>query len=143
MSYHIRQMTIDDYDHVIQLWQASDGIGLSEADSRESIQDYLTHNPRMSFCAWEGADLVGAVLCGHDSRRGYLHHLAVQKSHRRQGIGKALVEACLSALQEIGIAKCHIFVYQANQEGLAFWERCGWTLRTELVIMSKDLPGPL
>jgi ribosomal protein S18 acetylase RimI-like enzyme len=37
--------------------------------------------------------ILGAVLCGNDGRRGYLHHLAVAAEWRRRGIGKALVRA--------------------------------------------------
>ena len=81
--------------------------------------------------------LVGAVLCGHDGRRGYMHHLAVQTAYRRQGIGQALVEHCLARLKAAGIDKCHIFVYSANQAGQAFWKKTGWVLRANLVLMSR------
>ena len=83
--------------------------------------------------------LAGAVLCGTDGRRGYLHHLAVASQHRRQGIGETLVERCLNGLKAQGYHKCHIFVYGGNVDGQAFWERVGWKLRTDLMIMSKDL----
>ncbi len=70
---------------VYALWQTSEGIGLSQADSQDNIARYLANNPGMSFCAWDGEKLVGAVLCGTDSRRGFLHHLAVENAHRHQG----------------------------------------------------------
>ena len=66
---HIREMTIQDYDAVIALWQSVIGMGLSDSDSREGIGRYLARNPGMSFAAWDGDLLVGAVLCGHDGRR--------------------------------------------------------------------------
>ena len=136
MSYELEVMQIDDYDVVYALWKSSEGIGLSQADSKENIARYLVHNPGMSFCAWEGKTLVGAVLCGSDSRRGYLHHLAVDQAHRHQGIGRALVERCLAALQEIDITKCHLFVFLDNQEAIDFWQCCGWVHRKELILMS-------
>ena len=136
----ILPLTMNDYDEVIALWRATPGIGLSDADSREEIAGYLTRNPGLSFVAREDGRLVGAVLCGSDGRRGYLHHLAVRPDARRQGIGQALVESCLDGLRSAGIHKCHIFVYAGNKEGQAFWDRTGWKLRTDLVIMSKDIP---
>jgi len=101
MPVEIREMHIEDYEAVMALWKASEGIGLSSADSQPAIAGYLERNPGTSCCAWETTNpdrprLIGAVLCGHDGRRGYLHHLAVDRACRRQGIGKALIERLLS-----------------------------------------------
>ena len=138
---HIREMTIQDYDAVIALWQSVEGVGLSSADAREPIARYLERNPGLSFTAWDGDVLVGAVLCGHDYRRGYVHHLTVRESHRRQGIGKALVERCLAALKAEGIDKCHLFVFVVNEDAIGFWKSVGWTQRVDLVVMSKYTEG--
>ena len=137
MSIVIREMTIQDYAEVLALWQASDGVGLSDADSEEGVTRFLARNTGLSFVARDGEHLVGAVLCGHDGRRGYIHHLAVSQSHRRQGLGQALVERCLSALRRGGIDKCHLFVFADNQDTIAFWKSIGWTQRVELVMMSQ------
>lgn len=139
MAVTLREFTMKDYDAAIALWKSSDGIGLSQADSPQNIQRFLSQNPGLSCVAEEGARLVGAVLCGCDGRRGFLHHLAVAPSHRRLGVGKALVERCLSALGAIGIRKCHIFVLADNREGKQFWKRTGWEERTTLVVMSHDV----
>ena len=131
---------MSDYPQVIQLWQQAPGIGLSSADEPEAIEAYLARNPGMSSTAWDGGRLVGAVLCGHDGRRGYIHHLAVAPSHYKLGIGRKLVERCLDNLAKQGIEKCHIFVYQDNQEAMDFWAQIGWVRRDELIIMSSDIP---
>jgi hypothetical protein len=41
MNIEFHPFTMDAYDRVVALWQQCDGIGLSEADSRVSIQAYL------------------------------------------------------------------------------------------------------
>jgi len=128
-----------DYDAAYALWKKTDGIGLSQADERGNIQGFLAHNPGMSFVAEDGAALVGAVLGGTDSRRGYLHHLAVDTSRRRAGIGRRLVQRCLDAMADRGLRKCHIFVIADNAEGREFWKRVGWEERTTLLIMSHDV----
>jgi ribosomal protein S18 acetylase RimI-like enzyme len=127
------------YDAVLALWQSTEGLTLREADSREGIGRYLACNPGLSFVALEGDALVGAVLCGQDGRRGYLQHLAVSPSHRRRGIGAALARRCLAALAEQGIFKCHLFVRVDNPEALAFWRRVGWTVRDDVVMMSRTV----
>jgi putative acetyltransferase len=140
MNVHVREFTLDDYDDAYALWKATEGLGLSEADSRVNIASFLARNPGSSFVAVAGGALVGAVLCGSDGRRGYLHHLAVSPAHRRAGTGTALVDRCLAALGSQGLRKCHIFVIAANEEGKRFWSRVGWEERTTLVVMSHDVP---
>lgn len=138
-DFKLMPMTMRHYEPVYALWQASPGIVLTRSDSRERIEAFLRRNPGLSHVAMVQEKLVGAVLCGHDGRRGYLHHLAVAAAYRGRGIGRALVEICLRRLREQGIEKCHIFVMQDNPEGIAFWERIGWIDRTELKIMSYVL----
>ena len=84
--------------------------------------------------------IMGAVLCGHDGRRGYLHHLAVAAAWRRKGIGRDLVEACLTGLGSAGIPKCNIFLLADNELGKAFWTHNGWNERGDLKVLQKETP---
>jgi ribosomal protein S18 acetylase RimI-like enzyme len=131
------EMTIADYDEVVGLWKTTVGIGLSDADSPEGTAAYLEHNPGLSVVVRQGGRLIGAVLCGHDGRRAYLHHLAVAADSRHRGIGRQLVAECLARASAQGIEKAHAWVYCENQSGLEFWKQIGWTGRTELQIVSK------
>ena len=139
MKILIEPMTIAHYDEVIALWKKSENVGLSSADQREKIEAYLVRNPGMSFVAKENGVIVGAALCGHDGRRGYLHHLAVAESYQKRGVGKKLFEKCAESLRGEGIEKCHLFVFHRNKEGKAFWEKIGWRPRTDLQVMSEEL----
>jgi ribosomal protein S18 acetylase RimI-like enzyme len=130
-------MRIDDFDAVLALWKASEGVGINEMDTRHCIAAYLERNPGMSFVARVDRRIVGAVLCGHDGRRGYMHHLAVNSEFRKRGIGRQLVNACFAELSKIGIVKCNIFVYAHNAEGQAFWKREGWNARADLLVMQS------
>ena len=85
MAVVIRPMTITDYEAVRALWTSCEGVGLNDADRPEALSAYLERNPGMSFVAQQGDAIVGAVLCGHDGRRGYLNHLAVSPAHRHRG----------------------------------------------------------
>jgi ribosomal protein S18 acetylase RimI-like enzyme len=135
----ISPLRIDDYDEVLRLWSATEGMQLRTADSRAGIALYLERNPGSSFVARVGSEVVGAVLCGHDGRRGYLHHLAVAPAHRRRGLATALLNRALAGLAQQGIAKCLGFVLADNQDGLAFWARTGWEHRADLEVVSVVL----
>lgn len=141
MKIKIVEFTIELYDDVIALWERCEGVGLSSADSKESITVYLERNRGMSFVAIEEDRLVGAVLCGHDGRRGYIHHLAVDPGFRKKGIGSQLEASCLKALKRVGIEKCHLFTFKDNRDGQCFWGRLGWTTREEIVVNSKGVTG--
>jgi|GEM_PF-1093227 len=116
-------MIPDDYDDVLALWEGCEGIWLHPraGDGREDIARYLERNQGLSLAARVEGALAGAVLCGHDGRRGSLNHLAVAPAFRGQGIGRALVERCLAALGEQGIARCNILVVAGNEAGRQFW----------------------
>ncbi|MBN1993088.1 MAG: GNAT family N-acetyltransferase [Anaerolineae bacterium] len=141
MNLTIVPFTLEHYEPVIALWRHTEGVGLSSADSRENIRAYLERNVGMSFIAQNDGVLVGAVLSGHDGRRGYIHHLAVHPEYRRRGIGRQLVERCLSALQAAGIQKCHLFIFQQNVDGIRFWESIGWSRRVDIGVISKTIAG--
>jgi ribosomal protein S18 acetylase RimI-like enzyme len=136
MGALIRVFELDDYDRALRLWESTEGVGLSSADSAESIARFLGRNPGLSFVAVDEHAVVATILCGHDGRRGLIHHLAVASSHRRQGLGRALVSRALSALRAVHIQKCHLLVFRENAAGLAFWRRMGADERFALTTFS-------
>jgi putative acetyltransferase len=139
-DYRFQPMEKGDLAEVIQFWQGMEGIGLSESDSYSALSFYLQRNPGLSWVARNrDRELIGAVLCGHDGRRGYLHHLAVAPDWRRKGIGRALVERCLSSLRELKILKCNVFLFNQNPEGEGFWKAMGWKGREDLVLLQRVL----
>jgi ribosomal protein S18 acetylase RimI-like enzyme len=140
MPVRIRDFTMSDYVPAYALWSSTEGVGLSQADEPRNVARFLDRNPGLSFVAEEDGRIVGAVLCGHDGRRGFLHHLAVEKGRRREGIGRQLVERCIAGLAAEGLRKCHIFVLAANADGQRFWRGIGWEERTSLKVMSRDVP---
>ncbi|HYT87181.1 MAG TPA: GNAT family N-acetyltransferase [Gemmataceae bacterium] len=125
-----------DYDAVMALWRATEGLTLRDADSRDGLTRYLERNPGLSFVVRAENQIVGAVLGGHDGRRGYLHHLAVAPAYRGKGVGRALAQRVLAALVAGGLTKCHLFVRADNATARAFWAHLGWAERDDLTLMS-------
>lgn len=136
----IRPMVIEDYEAVYRLWISTPGMGLNTVDdSRDGIARYLRRNPGLSFVAMDGKELAGVILCGHDGRRGIIHHTAVRPELRRRGIGKALADAAAEALRREGIAKAWLVVFRKNEAGNAFWEELGFAERTDLSFRGMTL----
>lgn len=128
----LRTMIMEDYDAVTELMRATPGISLRDADSRESTERYLLRNPGLSFVAEDDLGICGCVMSGHDGRRGYLQHLLVLPAYRRQGIGQALAERCLLALEALGIHKSHVDVLKTNHAAANYWQNQGWQLRRDI-----------
>lgn len=133
MEAVIRSMTIEDYPAVKALWQSIRGFGIrSIDDSEEGVGRFLIRNPGISVVAEQSGEIVGAILCGHDGRRGCLYHVCVRKECRRQGIGKAMVVFCMEALKKEQINKVSLIAFTKNDVGNAFWKEIGWTKREDL-----------
>ena len=133
LNYTIREMTEEDYDQVYALWMSIHGFGIrSIDDSREGVSRFLKRNPTTSVVAVAGEKIVGAILCGHDGRRGCLYHVCVREDFRKHGIGKAMVVACMRALQKEKINKVSIIAFKSNAVGNQFWKEAGWCYRDDL-----------
>ncbi len=142
-SARIGAMRPRDIPAVIRLWRRTKGVGVGKSDTPARIRSYLKRNPGISSTARVEGELVGAVLCGHDGRRGLMHHLAVDPSCRRRGIGRALVRRSLRRLHKAGIHKCYGLIFSANRRGRAFWKEVGWDFPMLLRIMSgRTSAGP-
>ena len=129
----IKTMTIDDYDMVYTLWMNIKGFAIrSIDDSKEGINRFLRRNPSTSVVAVEDGKVVGAILCGHDGRRGCMYHVCVDPAYRLRGIGKEMVVYAMEALKTESISKVSLIAFAENDIGNAFWNDIGWTKREDL-----------
>ncbi|MCK4456369.1 MAG: GNAT family N-acetyltransferase, partial [Thermoplasmata archaeon] len=84
----MRELTIEDYDAVIELWRES---GLSHRpegrDSRGEMERQMGLIPELFLGAFEGPVLVGVVIGTDDTRKGWVNRLTVHPDHGRKGIG--------------------------------------------------------
>lgn len=136
----IRIMRIEDYEELITMWKSTPNMGLrSLDDSREGISLFLNRNPNTNFVAYEDGRLVGAILSGHDGRRGYIYHTVVLPEYRKRGIASALVNMAIEALKKEGITRVCLNVMETNEQGKEFWMNRGWEKKEFLGFYSKAI----
>ena len=142
MEYTVRLVIPEDYDAIYELWNSTEQSrrALNPVDdSREGIARYLARNPNTCFAAEREGRIIGVILTGHDGRRAIIHHLCVHPDCRRKGIAGHLVSLAEEALKQEGIQKVFGLVFRDNEPANAFWERQGYTLRTNLNYRNKSL----
>ena len=132
----IRVMTVSDYDGICEVWENHRGTNPVD-DSYDGLAKYLRRNPTTSFVAEDNGKIVGTILAGHDGRRGLFHHVSVLPEYQKQGIGKMLVDNAMDALGKEGITKVLLVVFKDNDNGNAFWEHLGFTVREDLYYRNK------
>jgi ribosomal protein S18 acetylase RimI-like enzyme len=138
-SVTTREFVMGDYDHAVALWNRIDSVEICEGDAREEIGAYLERNPKLSRVAEANGEIIGAALCGHDGRRGWIYHLAVAEEYRGRGVGKLLLDDCLRGLREAGLKRAIILVAGDNPAGHKFWLREGWEDIDGAIPMTKEL----
>lgn len=134
-----REFVIADYEAAVALWQEVEGVEICEGDSRAEVRAYLERNPGLSRVAEANDTIAGAVLCGHDGRRGFIYHLAVSPAYRGGGVGQLLLGDCVRGLSAVGIRRAIILVAGDNSLGREFWLRNGWEDITGALPMSREL----
>lgn len=133
-------MLISDYDAVYSLWISCKGMGLNNLDdSKDGIDRFLKRNPDTCLISEINDRIVGVIIAGDDGRRGYIYHTAVDPEFRHKGIGSMLVSVVMEALKQQGVNKVALVVFEKNLAGNAFWEKCGFTVRNDLVYRNKAL----
>ena len=130
---NIVPMRPEDYDDVRALWLTICGFGIRALDdSREDIERFIRRNPTTSVVAKAGDRIIGTILCGSDGRQGALYHVCVAKEYRRRGIGTHMVGFCMHQLKAMGINKVALIAFTTNEAGNAFWNKIGWTKKTNV-----------
>jgi N-acetylglutamate synthase len=128
-----------DIQRAISFWRSIDGIFLHDngEDSFNGIKAYLKRNQNFSFLAEFDGEIIGALMAGHDSRRGFIHHLGINPLFRKRGIGKKLLNLSIEQLKKAGIKKCALFVLKNNKPAHSFYKHLGWKKEDIVSVFSK------
>ena len=132
IQYH--SITSSDYLELFKFWKSITGLVLHNdfSETKEGFDLFLKRNPNLSLVARINNKIIGAVLCSHDGRRGYLNHLAVSDKHQGLGIGTELVTKSIENLKRENIHKTMIPVLKSNYLAQQFWTKFGFTKEEDI-----------
>jgi predicted N-acetyltransferase YhbS len=104
------------------------------------VRDHAAFAPSLSRVAFDGGQLVGAVLCldydGEDE--GWVQQLATAATHRHRGIARALLGSAFLAFH--GTGKRRVGLSTNSRTGaLSLYERLGMRIRRSYTGWARDL----
>ncbi len=120
----IREIRAVDGDALRALWTAAGFRLLGDDDL--GLARLARRNPGLVLVAAEGTRVVGTALGTWDGRRGWIYHVAVAPSHRRQGIATRLIDQVEEGLRALGCRKVNVMVRPDSDGGADFWSARGY-----------------
>lgn len=124
----IRPYESKDHAQVVALWNEVFPDDPPWNEPASMIRRKLTVQPELFLVANVDDQVVGTVLAGFDGVRGWVHHLAVHGSCRRQGIANLLMTAAEKGLAALGCPKVNLQVRATNSAVVAFYRSLGYQL---------------
>jgi len=126
----IRKFETGDADSVIALWHEALPSSQRWNEPKTVICRKLSANDGLFFVGQRDGQVIATVLAGYDGVRGWIYALAVADEHRRQGIGRRMLEEAEHALLARGCDKINLQVRTTNAETVEFYERCGFSVES-------------
>ena len=102
----------------------------SVADERRYLKTVRRYEHAAVFVAECDDGIVGRLSIGRDTHPASAHvadlGLMVAKSHRRRGIGRALLDAAVAWARGAGVRKLELHVFPHNEGAIELYERYGF-----------------
>ena len=100
------------------------------ADERRYLRAIRRYPNAAVFVAEDEGEIVGRLSVARDQHPASRHvadlGLMVAASHRRRGIGTALLEAAVRWGKDVGVRKLELHVFPWNTGAIALYERFGF-----------------
>jgi ribosomal-protein-alanine N-acetyltransferase len=130
VSVTIRQYEAHDFASMFKLDQACFPPGI--AYSKTMLRYFLAQAGAECLVALDGGKIVGFTLSEENPPLAHIITLDVAESHRRHGVGTALLGESEANLRFRGVRTVLLETATNNEAGIAFWERHGY--RREVVL---------
>jgi ribosomal protein S18 acetylase RimI-like enzyme len=84
---------------------------------------------RLSYFAFAGKDLAGAIYCTRKGPELGIANIATDPEYRGRGIGKALISKALRGMSAYGYRKCTLTVSEGNLPARNLYKKFGFKLK--------------
>ncbi|MHA2026835.1 MAG: ribosomal protein S18-alanine N-acetyltransferase [Candidatus Thorarchaeota archaeon] len=138
ISYTLRKFNPDDIKDVVSINQRS----LPENYPDQFFLGLHHHAPNAFFVAEYENEVVGYIMCRIERgisgfgrlpvKKGHIVSVAVIRTLREKGIGKALISAAMEGMSGYGADEFFLEVRKTNEAAVAVYEKLGYSVRRVL-----------
>ena len=111
---------------VLTFWATAAENASRPPDTLAALAALHLRDPDALIVAADSDRIVGTIIAGWDGWRGHLYRLAVDPGRRRQGIGRALIEAAENRIRALGGTRIDAMVLDDNPGAHAIWAARGY-----------------
>ncbi|MES2449860.1 MAG: GNAT family acetyltransferase [Pseudomonadota bacterium] len=133
----LREAIPTDAPAIIALWQAC-GLTRPWNDPQADFAQAIAGPTSTVLVVEQEQAFAGSVMVGFDGHRGWVYYLAVAPVHRRNGLGRTLMDSAEVWLRARGAPKIQLMVRDDNHAALGFYEALGLE-RQKVVTLGKFL----
>lgn len=126
-----RNAVAADADDVMAFWSTAAEDSHRPPDSTDAVLRLIGRDPEALILAVDNEVVVGSIIVGWDGWRCHLYRLAVAPTHRRQGIGRRLVELAEERFASYGGSRADAMVLDDNAQAHGVWSTAGYARQPE------------
>ena len=132
MEITIREAQLDDYIAIYQLNCDEMGYDYPTGNTKEKLEKLISGNQDKIYVAVRNEEIVGYVHA-NDYDTIYMPHMknimgiAVDTSHKRQGIGRKLLEKVEEWAKETGAEGVRLVSGSTRVDAHSFYRSCGYS----------------
>ena len=111
-------------------WLITNGEWRTPSEERRYLRAVRRHTHAAVFVAETADGIIGRISLARETHPASEHvadlGLMVAGAHRRQGVGRALMEAAEAWAREVGVRKLELHVFPYNEAALGLYETLGY-----------------
>lgn len=134
MAILVRRLDSGDIDQLLELFDAvaAERIyigtepGFDRDQKRRGFASRVDDDANPSFVAVDDGQVVGSAGVYDHSEFGPTIGMLIAKTHRRRGVGRAMMRALDEWAREHRVPALHLMVFPHNLPAIAFYRETGW-----------------